>query len=302
MRYIKEYAELLRAGEWIDSKLTYYVISSALLILGSKLGLDNKDILYMTANALFFASYLGCSYMINDIADRIVDIQAGKKKLITKYSFPHLTLIFSVTLVFGIVAISLAEYSLGKFSFSLLGILILIYYLGFSYSIKPFRFKERGLGGTVFCSFAQRTLPLFLTIMVYDVDYILAVIVLLQSFFIGMRYILIHQLIDRVNDIKTGVRTFSAEHPAFSRRLIYGNILSEILLILLLNFYIFHIDQSTATTCLIVINAFYFVLLILYMRAVKFMLNENVFETFSFVPFEDYYSIIFPLPIAFPRR
>lgn len=295
MKCIKEYTELLRAGEWIDSKLSYYVVSVALLILGSKLSLDNRDILFMSANALFYASYLGCSYMINDIADRTVDLQAGKKKLITKYSSLSLTIIFTATFLSGLFVISFAEYVLGKFSLPSLAVLIIIYYLGFSYSIRPFRFKERGLPGTVFCSFAQRTLPLFLTVMVYNVNFTLAVILLLQSFFIGMRYILIHQLIDRSNDLKTGVKTFSTEHPAFSRNLIYGNILAEIALIILLNRHIFSIGQLFAASCLSVINVLYFALLIIYIRAVRFMLNENVFETFSFVPFEDYYNIIFPL-------
>ena len=36
-------------------------------------------------------------------------------------------------------------------------------------------------------------------------------------------------------------------------------------------------------------------LLLLSVRAVRYMLKENVFETFSFVHFEDYYNILLPL-------
>ncbi|MBR2738340.1 MAG: UbiA family prenyltransferase [Lachnospiraceae bacterium] len=291
----RDLSALTRAGEWADSKLSYFLVSVGLLVFSARASFEPADILFLLANGVFFASFLGCSYMINDIADREVDLRAGKEKPVTKYSPRVLAALFSVIMALGIACIAAAELVLGVFAVWHLAVILAVYYLGFSYSVKPLRFKEKGLFGAVFCSCAQRIFPLAVTCLCFSPDRVLLAVVVLQNFFVGMRYILVHQLIDRTNDIRTGVRTFSTDHPDHSRAFVYANVIAEIALIIIQCVYVIRHFPSFAGYSLSVIAAAYMLLLVLYVRAVRYMLKEHVFETFSFVPFEDYYNILLPL-------
>ena len=292
---IREYKTLIRASEWADSKLPYFLFSvAALVALNGKIpGLSG--FWFIQVNILFFASYLGSSYLINDMADRDIDLQAGKKKIIAGYSFPQTVIMLAATVAGGALPVLIVEAACGASVPSHIILIAGIYYLGFSYSIRPFRFKERGFAGTVFCSCAQRILPLAVAAAVFRVDYLLLAMLLIQGFMVGMRYILIHQLLDRKNDRETGVHTFSLHHPDAARKMIYVCVFFETVLIILLNLFLIRHGTGAAGKIFPAVTIIYFVLLAIFVRSVKYMLNERAFETFSFVPFEDYYNFFLPV-------
>lgn len=284
--------KLFRANEWLDSKLSFYLFS-LMFILFSNEGLsDRNNMLFVHICLFFYLFFIGASYLVNDISDYEIDRKIGKKKVITEMKFSSVILLLCIASAVGIIPLIL-------YSCNLLGVIIsaVIYICGFSYSLKPLRLKERGLFGTVFCSIAQKCIPVLLIILVLRAD-ISLVLMLLMNFFIGMRYILIHQLIDKSNDEASDVSTFSRSHTKAAKVLLYMNVGAEILIMVCMIVYLVSIGKNSFGILLTAALIIYLLLTAVFIKAVDYMLNEKIFETFSFVPFEDMYSFIFPLLIC----
>lgn len=287
------FARLLRVREWLDSKVTLHLFSALFLIWSG----NDADRLEQFVNVhfyiLFAAVYLGVNYLINDLADYDVDLAAGKKKEIQKIHKRTAVLLMLVCMLVGIGPVLWRERSIG-----ILVAVAVIYFFGFSYSVRPFRFKERGFMGAVISSFAQRCVPLLVVLSFVRADVPAAVIIILLNFFVGMRYILLHQLVDLRNDRMTGTSTFSTKHPKLAKGLMYWNLAIEGVLIAGMLFYMLGKGGPNIAAAFLALSVLYGILLLVYIKAVRYMLGENIFETFSFVPFEDYYSIILPLALC----
>lgn len=194
--------ELTRWDEWATSKMplifasTYHAI---LLLPTRKEGL----LVQMIELWLVLCLYAMFGYMINAWSDRTVDLAAGKRNALAKLS-PALSLV----LVNGVLLTCIGS-TLGFYSDR--SLLLLLFGLAFSlaaaYSMPPLRFKERGLIGMLASSIAQRVLPIAIVFVNFGTWDATATALCILSGFIGMRYILVHQISDVKNDLVAGVQT-----------------------------------------------------------------------------------------------
>ena len=284
--------ELLRVREWLDSKVSLYLFS-IVFIFNCAQSCNKNNFWCCWLFLLYYISFIGASYLVNDISDIEVDKAVEKKKIISEFPKAAVYFILSAVMITGTLPMVLYIRSWLCFAAA-----IAIYLLGFAYSLKPFRFKEKGLVGTIFCSVVQRCAPVGLAFFVCKTDMIVFSAVILLNFFVGMRYIFIHQLIDRKNDEISGVNTFSRSHTIAAKSFIYVNIICEAMVMILTCLYLFRIGMKTESLTAAAVIIVYAVLVFIYVRALRFMLNENVFETYSFVPLEDLYSVTLPVIIC----
>lgn len=279
--------QLLRTEEWLDSKISYYLFAMLLLLYED--GLRFEHFVFVQLCLLFFVCYIAASYLVNDISDIKTDIKSGKKKRIVTlpraYAFGLLAAVCAV----GILPLLCYERSVQSAVLT-----AVIYFCGFSYSLKPLRLKERGIFGTIWCSAAQKCVPILLVLLRCPFSWRM-VPVLLLSFFIGMRYILIHQLSDIQNDKKANVSTFSLHHPSAARTLLYCNVAAELCMLGLIAAGFMLTEGFAAGLSLLILLPVCVLLMLFNVRAVRYMLGEHAFETFSFVPLEECYSLLLPL-------
>ena len=165
--------------------------------------------------------------MINDFSDIEVDKSAGKEKVICSQS-KAAVIGWLIGLFLG-GCVPLLCYQ--RWDAALGVMLLLTYFLGYAYSMKPFRFKERGLIGLVECSVAQRCMPIGVIWMLIGGGRSIFLLFLLISFFMGLRYIFIHQLIDIENDRKSGVNTYAMCHYWVSCVGVYVMFAAEVILL-----------------------------------------------------------------------
>jgi 4-hydroxybenzoate polyprenyltransferase len=161
---------------------------------------------------LLLAVIVGAIYVsiINDITDVKEDLKAGKGNSMAK-----LPILMRSAIVGVIVAIALYfTYMLYPDQKSIF--FYTLAYLVFSlYSIRPFRFKERGLLGVACDAMGAHLFPaLLLTahlihFMKVESDMLWYVAIGCWSFLYGVRGILWHQFYDRNNDLKSGTKTFA---------------------------------------------------------------------------------------------
>lgn len=195
-------AEVTRVREWHDSKMPLFFVAcySFLMISGE----PYAALLGKTASFLVFcASYLAFNYSFNDYCDRACDRVAGKVKMIADCSPTTVMLILAVP-----TALALAVVIPGINTPSGIVILAICWFSGMTYSAPPLRLKERGVIGALAASVAQRTLPMMVGMSIFGIFAPELYALCLLSILVGLRWILIHQLLDCDNDAAAGVSTF----------------------------------------------------------------------------------------------
>lgn len=206
---IKNTGKYLRVSEWISSKVTmmlgilaYFICLNATPITTAL----QELVIYF----LFLFTLSAVCYVLNDFFDLEIDKKAGKKKVIA--TMPK-WLIWLTVILFAIVGNApLFIFAKNKVLCAIL--VALTYLFGVCYSIPGLRFKERGVLGLVECSLAQHCVPLSILFVFESLTgWKLALWCgwFVLSFMNGLRYILIHQYIDRDNDKATNVHTFVAD-------------------------------------------------------------------------------------------
>ena len=222
---MKKVANYLRIREWIDSKVTMILGVAAYFMC-----LEKADIAdwfkILIAYFLFLSMFLALSYTFNDYTDLEIDKKAGKVKVIASVpkwliygSFVAMILIGDIPILFMVEKKALC-----------FCVIVLITIFGLAYSFPGIRFKERGALGLVECSFAQRCFPLVLILFFMNLNktnLILWMVWFVLSFIDGLRYILIHQYIDRENDRSTGTHTFVLDKQMNIRKTIVSLLLIE---------------------------------------------------------------------------
>lgn len=161
---------------------------------------------------LLLAIIVGAAYVsvLNDITDVKEDLKAGKGNSIASISVGLRYVIIIIILLVGIACgyfiypdwVSVLLYTLAYVVFSL-------------YSIRPFRFKERGLLGIACDAMGAHLLPALLVtanlIHIMEVEATIEWYLAIGcwSLLYGARGILWHQFQDRENDLKSGTKTFA---------------------------------------------------------------------------------------------
>jgi len=203
-RFLQSIGELIRWQEWYDSKVPLLFVCFYHLCLVESPPTD--QVLPKFAVVTGFASlYLAFGYYINDFSDREGDILAGKKKLIAH--LPDQIVIGSLCLL-GLAGMAIPFTQVHDYPLAvwLAGV---AYFFAIFYSMSPIRFKERGVWGLVVSATAQRSLPVLFVFAIFNHFALDTWLFFLLFCLIGVRWILVHQLIDLKNDLKVGTRTFT---------------------------------------------------------------------------------------------
>ena len=234
---------------------------------------------------VYLFTFLGFGYAINDYSDREIDKKVGKTNIMADLPGWKCNIIL-ILLVSGCLPFAIMTRS--NLSVSLL---LIVYFFGAAYSVEPFRFKEKGVAGLLVSSFAQRAIPLLPLIGILKSYWSAVFVSGAIGFFVGLRYILIHQYEDIENDKLTGVETYALNHESNIATLIYGSLFFEIVLVFFLELFFMSFFVVYALTTLCIIQS------IFAYHTIQHIYQKNYFLSFICVPFEDLYNFYLPLSL-----
>jgi hypothetical protein len=158
--------------------------------------------------------------LINDLTDRSEDLASGQRNGSLGRSPRAIALMLACCIVPGLL---LAFY--WRRDLALVGLYVAGWAAFAAYSLPPVRLKSREIWGAMADAAGAHLFPTLLgVLLVYRwqataIDPVWFMAVAVWSFCYGLRGILWHQLIDRENDSKSGVRTFVQTHRVETLRL-----------------------------------------------------------------------------------
>jgi ectoine hydroxylase-related dioxygenase (phytanoyl-CoA dioxygenase family)/4-hydroxybenzoate polyprenyltransferase len=168
-------------------------------------------LLALTVSMFFVAAY---GHVVNDIFDIEVDKKAGKPNRMASLSRGQQT-----GLTLGLAILGLMPWGWIGFN-STSGILLAAIYLLLTvYPAPPLRLKERFFFGAVADAATVHAVPTLLVATVFanlaasssPSNNLLAIIATSWAFAVGIRGILLHQMWDRDNDLKSGIQTLATK-------------------------------------------------------------------------------------------
>ncbi|HIK19199.1 MAG TPA: tetratricopeptide repeat protein [Leptolyngbyaceae cyanobacterium M33_DOE_097] len=255
--FFSPFFKAIRSHDW-----WLYKIPPLLTIAYAEILLLNLPVLQslLTVAALLFAIACVAAYghIINDSFDVEVDRQVGKRNAMAQFSLWQRALFCLALAGLGFSLPVLMKFS--TLAISLLGI---NYLLPTLYSAPPFRFKEKGILGILSDAAGAHAIPtLFIAttfahlVAAPPLQGIgLAIAATAWSSFAGIRGILLHQLWDRDDDLRSQVKTLVTESNVENVRFWMSRIIFPIEM-LLLGSLILVISYSTPL--ILVFTVFYF--------------------------------------------
>lgn len=280
---INRIVKMLRIDEWLFSKLPF-------LFLPVLICIDNTEqiehqLLFCFVFFVYLFTFLGFGYAINDYSDREIDRKIGKTNIMGELSDGKCWCIL-VLLIMGCLPFLVMAYSIQTVL-----LLIFVYFWGAAYSVKPFRFKERGAVGLLVSALAQRTIPLLPLLGVAKYYWSIVTICGLCGLLVGLRYILIHQYEDVENDKLTGTNTYVKNNNRYVAKMIYGSFLGECILVGVLAASVIktHIGIVLILVCIVQSLITY--------HTIQHIYKKSYFLSFVCVPFEDMYNFYLPLSV-----
>lgn len=273
-----------RTSEWYDSKIPLAMCVGLYTLLYEPQILEKRDlILWYIAYFLFCIIYFAFNYLFNDYSDLEEDRRAGKEKAIHSVDRRWTLLILCILPVLGVLELFAAT---GRHWTTLL-VSLVCYVLGMSYSAKGIRMKERGIWGLVFSAFAQRNTPVLITFSFLHMRMDHFICWMAVCFVNGLRYILIHQYIDRENDKKVGIHTFVLDRNISIKKGIWCSLAVETLSVIWL--------FAGEWKVMAVTGVIYAVVCILNWNFTEKVLKASYFYSYACVPLEDLYNVFMPL-------
>ncbi len=191
--------EFTRFLSWVPTIQQNLTASLLLLML---LSIDTNYFIYFLFSIIIQIFLLAYTFVVNDVGDREIDIKAGKIKQIQRYSKKKIALILSV-LAGGSLFIPLWFGSFFIKVVSIATFLLLTFY-----SLKPFRFKERGILGILVADGAQRSALLLIFGLFISAQPLFIAFFMGWLFLIGFQDELNHQLMDTDADETSGAHTW----------------------------------------------------------------------------------------------
>ncbi len=104
-------------------------------------------------------------HLINDFSDIEIDRKSEKQNIVEQFG-KRISILLLTFLVLGVLLLSVI-----KFDFLFTGLVVFQILLNISYSIRPFRLKERGVWALVITGFYERVLPYILIIYILGFDF-----------------------------------------------------------------------------------------------------------------------------------
>lgn len=280
---MKEIIQLIRMKEWLFSKIPFMLLPLLIHMIIKKT--QTNDIFILVSFFIYIFCFYGFGYAINDYSDIEADRLVGKTNIMGKLSYRNRIIVLGILTAGGL------QFAIIIHNITAFILLLFVYFMGAVYSVRPFRFKERGIAGVIVSSAAQRSIP-FIPLIVISKDVLISVVLCsLTGFLVGMRYILIHQYEDIKNDSLSDTNTYVKERNINISKIIYVSLILELLLIITLE--ILRIPQPLGMIfCIICIlqSLFNF-------YTVQFLYKKEYFKSFICVPLEDMYNFYMPLSL-----
>jgi 4-hydroxybenzoate polyprenyltransferase len=224
--------------------------------------------------------------MVNDYFDQIADKTAGKENTISTLTTWQQKLAIFVAFIFGLIAfIPFYQYRIAIIW------LILSYLFAVLYSATPFRLKEKAIWGLACSSLAQRVFPLLIVYSVFQHFGFDAILFVGLSFLIGLRWILIHQILDLEKDLQANVQTF-ASSASFEKTCEIIRFITAVETALLSLF----LGVVTYMTSYLLILGFCYVIYEVYLFPLWRKLGiKRILYSYEFAPLADFYFLWLPL-------
>lgn len=291
MSILKKCHAYLRVKDWADSKVPFMGGALLFAVLFENQQRESRYVyLAFAAYILYVSMFLAFSYVINDYCDMDVDKRAGKQKVM--FTLPRYAILLSMFLM--VAAGTVPMFLLVSDKWIYIGFTTVLYLFGAAYSVRGLlRFKERGIIGLLECSFAQRCMPLIPIIWLFRIPVLYLALFLIVSFVNGLRYILIHQVIDLENDRKTGVKTYLSEGKHRYRIAIVILLVTEIII---MSGIMGRIIYSYPPVAAFVVFYLFFERII--GIVVTCYMQVDLLNSFLAVPLEALYNVFFPLLMA----
>lgn len=289
---MKKIVSYLRIEEWLSSKVTFMV---GILLYFAYINHSKTEDMVQNFIAFFLytSMFLAISYVANDLSDLEIDKKVGKKKVIASMPKWAIWTSFVIMAVVGNCYILICA----KSKWLCLIIMVVTYFLGLAYSTLGIRFKERGLLGLMECAFAQKYMPLVMIVCLENISGFLVSILIAWmtvSFVDGLRYIVIHQVIDLKNDIISGVNTYVVEKKGNYKKVLVSFYIAEWIAVMALILPLW-IRQPIATGGFVVVNIV--LEYCIYMVIQKYA-GKDIFLSYDSVPLEAFLNILFPILTA----
>ncbi|HEX7828203.1 MAG TPA: UbiA family prenyltransferase [Thermoanaerobaculia bacterium] len=204
---------VLRAGEWWEFKLAplFAAFYGTAFLCGAPI-----SSLWRGALIVLLAIAPGAAFVsvLNDLTDRDEDRAAGKHNRLAGTSPILAALLLAATIACGLIFAFLWRRDTALLSCYLAA------WTAFSlYSLRPFRFKSRGLLGVLCDASGAHLFPTLVAVLIayrsaaHAVHPMWIAAVAVWAFACGLRGIVAHQLRDVENDRRSGVRTFAQRSP-----------------------------------------------------------------------------------------
>jgi 4-hydroxybenzoate polyprenyltransferase len=200
---MRKILKLIRWYDWYDSKLPLFFLAYYyLLIVHNEVHI--QSLILLLPLGVFFASLASFGYMINDYFDKTVDRISGKENTLSLLT--HWQQIIVLLVVLSIGLFTFTPFYQHKFAITFL---FLCYLSSILYSAPLLRLKEKSIWGVLCVSLAQRVFPILIVFAIFEHFKFDTFVFAILSFLIGIRWILIHQILDYDKDIQADVETFA---------------------------------------------------------------------------------------------
>jgi 4-hydroxybenzoate polyprenyltransferase len=194
-----------RWPDWVDSKLAWLGTSCYYLAL-----IDGWSLAHTVAVMLrvlpFVVGLAALGYAANDYWDREADVAAGKRAPdVAPSPAAHRRLVAGLLGATLVATVPLAP----RGSSLVVGLMLLV--LAVAYSAPPVRLKVRGAWGLLVGALAQwgtPPLPLLVGRAAPTAGFALLLALGLSA---GLRWMLLHQILDAPGDARAGIRTFTTD-------------------------------------------------------------------------------------------
>lgn len=203
--------KIFRINDWWKSKAA--LLMGMVYLYTAWFAIDFEKMISLSLLSIStIAGFASFGYLCNDFFDRGKDTITGKRNFLIGKSNGQIILLFLVAATILSVPwlyLPFNALSIFLFAFELL--------LFFFYSVKPFRFKERGLLGIITDALYAHAIPVLLSLYTFHLVAQLSLqilpigILLLWQTTNGVRNILLHQHEDLDADKKSDVKNFVSE-------------------------------------------------------------------------------------------
>lgn len=194
---------LIRWKSWSDTKLVFLFVALGMVILEKSVTDFVSQISIILKFLILFVAYGSFVSISNDFWDRAIDKEA--KKLRGVRCLGNITVVIILLIFLSVYLILLTLLAQHRIAILILGIAMVL--LGFLYSSPVIRFKEKGWFGVVVGSLIQRTFPLFLVFGILKNFTPTAFLLVVLTFILGLKLMLIHQIEDYPTDLRSKVKT-----------------------------------------------------------------------------------------------